>query len=308
MNEYRLQIELVGPLLAPTVEAAWQADTIFGHVCWALLRHRGDRWLADFLASCRSGAPPLVLSNGFPSGMLPRPLWTDAPVREQAKDAALLAMARAKRQREHGLIPEADFGERCRGGQRGPEFAPSRVVSGIRQHSTVSRGGGVIEEGGLYAQPESWTPQVTVYARANESGYAALESFAQYLEFEGYGKRRSVGYGAVRRVEIEVFSGFPFIPHANGFVSLSNFIPDRGDPTDGRWRLLVKRGRLGDERSTDENPFKRPLVFLTAGSCFRSGPPRPWYGSFIQGVAPGRPDVLQYALAYAVPVHVPDTR
>jgi CRISPR-associated protein Csm4 len=93
---------------------------------------------------------------------------------------------------------------------------------------------------------------------------------------------------------------------ANGFVSLSNFIPAPTDPTDGRWGLLTKRPKLGDEWAAGGNPFKRRLLFLEAGSCFRAAPPRPWYGRMVEGVALDRPEVVQYGLAYTVPMRLPE--
>jgi CRISPR-associated protein Csm4 len=309
MNEYRARIELASPLLAPSVEAAWQADTVFGHVCWASVRRLGEQRLARFLAACRAGEPALIVSNGYPSGLLPRPLWTLPERRDTRKEAALAAMARAKRAGQHGLVPLADF-ERLRAGQRADGGSKRGAIwNGLpRQHSTVSRAGGVADEGGLYALPESWTPEVTVYARADAVGYEALVAFAEHLETEGYGKRRSAGYGAVRRAVIEPFAGFLPLDGTNGFVSLSNFIPAQADPTEGRWRVLTKRGKLGDEWAVGRNPFKRPLLFLEAGSCFLTSTPRPWYGRMIDGVAPGRPEVVQYALAYAVPMRLPEER
>lgn len=54
-----------------------QADTIFGHFCWAIRYREGESALSDFLAAYDEGAPPLLLSDGFPvvggSYYIPRP-------------------------------------------------------------------------------------------------------------------------------------------------------------------------------------------------------------------------------------------
>ncbi len=305
MNEYRVRVELGSALLAPSVEAAWQADTVFGHLCWACLRRLGQPWLTRFLARYQAKEPPLVISNGYPSGLLPRPLWAPPQPREPGKEAALEAMSRTKQAGDRRLVSIAAF-EQLRAGRLSDEpMNHSEVRNGLpRQHSSISRSGGVREEGALFALPESWAAEVVFYARAEEVGQEALAAFADHVGHEGYGKRRSAGYGVVRRAVIEPFAGFAPLAEATGFISLSNFIPAAADPRAGRWRLLTKRGKLGDEWAVGANPFKRPLLFLEAGSCFQTADPRDWYGQMIEGVAPGRPEAVQYGLAFAVPAQL----
>src|SRR5437588_5322446 len=52
----------------------WQADTIFGHLCWKLLRRGSEAELNKFLELYEQGQPPILLSDGFPGNYLPRPL------------------------------------------------------------------------------------------------------------------------------------------------------------------------------------------------------------------------------------------
>jgi CRISPR-associated protein Csm4 len=311
MSEHRLRIELASPVLSPTIGAAFQADTIFGHVCWAGLRLHGPEWLDRFLAAYRDGSPPLVLSNGFPADAetdtVARPLWAKAPPPPPDKRAARSTHQQDQSLRDRPLVTLNDF-DRLRRGELLTTFEalPREYDGRPRSHTTVNRRGGSAEEAGLFVLAESWSPAVTIYATADALGREALEAFAARLRAEGYGKRRSAGYGAVRRVSIEPFAGFSPVPVPNGFVSLSNFLPAADDPTEGRWRLLVKRGKLGDERGAGERPFKRPLTFLEAGSCFRASNPGPWYGAMVRDIAPGFPDVIQYGLAYAVPMRLLD--
>ena len=69
MKSYRVEI---------IPRSAWggplQADTLFGHLCWALVYTEGENALRDFLRLFETPEPPLVLSNGFLKGCLPRPL------------------------------------------------------------------------------------------------------------------------------------------------------------------------------------------------------------------------------------------
>ncbi|MFN3467310.1 MAG: type III-A CRISPR-associated RAMP protein Csm4, partial [Candidatus Brocadiales bacterium] len=69
METYRLRLKLVSSFITP-----WQADTIFGSLCWTFVRHYGAQKLKEFLTLYREGQPPFILSSGFPGNLLPVPL------------------------------------------------------------------------------------------------------------------------------------------------------------------------------------------------------------------------------------------
>jgi len=69
MKTYRVRLGLDSASLS-----AWQSDTIFGHLCWTVRYEEGEEALGEFLAPFLAGEPPLVLSNGFPGDLLPRPV------------------------------------------------------------------------------------------------------------------------------------------------------------------------------------------------------------------------------------------
>jgi CRISPR-associated protein Csm4 len=68
MKIYRAILKQLSPSRTP-----WQADTLFGHLCWQMLYHEGETALNDFLDLYRQRQPPLLFSNGFPGDYLPRP-------------------------------------------------------------------------------------------------------------------------------------------------------------------------------------------------------------------------------------------
>ena len=58
----------------------------------------------------------------------------------------------------------------------------------------------------------------------------------------------------------------------------------------------------GEELANSANPFKFPLVMLTAGSCFSAdGAIREWYGRLVDRIAP-LPNVPIVHYGYALPV------
>lgn len=301
METYRLRITLAAPTATP-----WQADTLWGHLCWALLRRRGEAALAAFLESYAHGEPALVLSDGYPADRLPRPLLPP-PAPRGDKRAAILAARRAKAA-AGSLVTLATF-DRLRRDEwsaiedgADPPVVQRRVLVQRNQidRRTNTAGG---ESGALFTVEEHHAAVVDIYVRLADGALPLLHDLLADLRDEGYGKRRVVGYGAIATMDLTPFAGFAPFPDADAFLSLSRFVPAADDPADGMWRTAVKVGTVGGETAT---PFKRPLVTLTAGSWFRApGGGREWYGRLVDGVSAAHPAVVQYGLAFAVPMRAP---
>jgi CRISPR-associated protein Csm4 len=314
MQTYRVTFHLASPGLTP-----WQADTLFGHLCWALARLDGEEAVRGLLARCRAGDPPLLLSDGFPPDAFPPPLLPPpapkAPsLREQRTQAR-----REKAAQERRWLTAEQFTRALQGappemaGESAPDAAaeerPFRALHSQTDRRTGATTGLRGAGEGPFAVEGVWTPARVFYLRtADRIGFdwrALLEEVAR----TGFGRRKSAGYGAISAVHIEPFAGFGEPADATGFVSLSTFVPARGDPIDGWWRTEVKYGKLGEERASTANPFKRPLVRLQAGAVFRTGGmPRLFYGRMVEGIAPQMPDVMQYGFAFAVPMRIDGVR
>lgn len=294
MNWYRATLSLGGPS-----GTLWQADTIFGHLCWALRREKGEAALRDFLDWFKAGEPLFLLSDGFPPDALPRPLTFTLP---QSDDPE--AFARARILRRMAYLTLDDFGRVVRGELFWPEASASRTLKPLQPHVTLknqaNRLGGGVGEGKLFGFVEHWLATVVIYLKVSKGHEVLVEELLQGLQRHGYGKRKSVGYGAIDDVRFEPFAGFPAPEDANSFVTLSPFVPAPNDPVEGRWRTYVKYGKLGEEFAVGANPFKRPLIMLTPGSVFLDKPTREHYGSMVEGVSKEYPDVVHYA--YALPV------
>lgn len=261
----------------------WQADTLFGHMCWGLRYEQGEPALADLLARYRAGEPPLLLSDGFPAGWLPRPPGTG-----------------------EAWVSHAEFAAICWGEPAKPAAQPTLRAGRVGQKSAVSRAGAGEPPGEpAYHVRELAAPsEVDVYLRVADEAWAErAQSWLQQLTRGGYGARKSAGYGQIALDEWQPWPAFDQAPPgANGFVSLSNWAPARHDPTDGEYATLVKYGKLGEALASAGNPHKHPLLLLAAGSRFRDPQPRPWYGRLVEQVAVSADaPVAQYAYALAVP-------
>ena len=147
---------------------------------------------------------------------------------------------------------------------------------------------------------------VSIYVKvADEESAEKAEDLFRRLARSGYGAKKAVGYGQFKVVEFERFDGFAELDGANGFVSLSNWVPARDDPRLGFYNTLVKYGKLGEELAVSENPFKFPLTMLTAGSSFYAeGEVTDYYGRLVEGIAPAADEVVQYGYAFAIPARL----
>ena len=307
METYRVKLR---PLSASL--SRWQADTIFGHLCWALRYADGEDALVEFLVTYDAGRPPLLLSNAFPGDLLPQPAgWPPCPPVDPAaarRDtvARQLAWHDARRQ---PFLTAADFDRARRGEVLAPTPLPA-VPAPERQRvlfkNQISRRTGTTGgEGQLYNVTEFATgyEYLSVYVRVAGDWLDRAQALFEQVAQGGYGRKKSAGYGQFEVVGWEQWEAFATFPEANGFVSLSNFVPAADDPVAGAYRRLVKYGKLGESYTYLPNPFKRPLILLRAGAAFRVARPRPHYGRLVHDIA-RQPGVVQYGLAFDVPARV----
>jgi CRISPR-associated protein Csm4 len=299
MKTYRFTLKPLGPWSTP-----WDADTIFGTLCWQVLRSSGEAVLGRFLGAYRQGSPHFILSSAFPEGWLPCPL--SARVSE-------LKESNVKRKRPL-FVPEEQFRALITGqGAIMPslEPLPEPVRSHARLHASIDRGSGTTGGEGNLFEVDEWCLNTSISNNLSlfvkvQSGPEQVRDLLEGLSKQGFGKKRSSGRGAFQLAgEPAPCEWMDSTESANGFVSLSPFIPAADDPTVGRWSLLAKYPKFSLEAPVS-HPFKGRVVMLRAGSAFQTlGPVQPFYGRMIQGVRAEFPEAVHYALAFAVPIQWP---
>ncbi len=303
MNTYKLTLRPRGPFATP-----WQSDTLFGHLCWAKARRDGPDELGALLQLFREGTPPFVLSSAFPGDLLPRPLASRSPKRDSPQED----FEAGKKFRKLPFLPLAEF-EKARRGEPVSADVPQPFAKSESLHATISRTTGTTgSPGSLYSLEETWLDpsifdHLSVYAFI-EPGYEdELCGLVEAVAASGYGKKRSTGKGWFEFGGAEPFHFAP-VESPDGFVTLGNLVPSSKDPVDGLYRLFVKFGKLGEERSLGGYPFKRPLVLFEPGACFRDPGPRSFYGRIVEGISDAYPDAVQCGLAPALPLRWPAER
>ncbi|MBI5653131.1 MAG: hypothetical protein HZC40_22210 [Chloroflexi bacterium] len=309
---YRVRLQPHGATLSP-----WQADTLFGHLCWQVYFEKGKPGLADFLAPFRAGTPPFVLSDGFPGDWLPRPILPASPTASDEEN---------KQTKRMPWVTRAEFGAALRGEYPGvsdaelPVHEPQVVLKNQINRLTGTTAGDDDEAGNLYALDEiafyhgtekRQDVPVSVYFWAQDTAQAdEVTRLLGALARGGYGKKKSVGYGQFTVGERETIS-FEYPDAADAVVTLASFVPRQTDPTDGYYRTRVKYGKLGEGGIVDGkaySPFKFPLVMLTAGATFRVQPAPNFVGRVVAGIHPqdlNGDEFVQSAFAPVVPIKMP---
>jgi CRISPR-associated protein Csm4 len=301
MNLYRYRIVPLGGW-----RTSWQADTLAGRLCGVAAQFWGaERLQSDLLHFLQEGMPPFVVSDAFPGDLLPVPImlrlydWGETE-RKAVKHARWLSFADFERVRSGELIaPDALL----------PDNA---FVRRDRLRNTISRQTGTTGANSLFSETEFFLNRkkdadpdyLSLYVRVQSGFESAFEELLLLLSQEGYGADASVGYGAFR-----IGGGAERLPEwqtltgANGLIALSTFQPARDDPTDGFWEAFVKYGKLGPEFGL-ENVFKRPLVLLRPGACFRCEVDRPFLGRALSASEFLEAVTVQYLQARGVsPMH-----
>lgn len=283
----------------------WQSDTIWGHLCWSIIRHKDEKYLKEkFIDKYRKGEAPILVSNGFPSGFINRPAFLQI----SSDYTDMKKVERIKKEREiknllkNPWITIQEFNQVIKGDKESNTLNQPDEIFRVVSKNRIDRDTGTTsgEAGQLFDFAETYWKDVDIYWKISEDFEPMVKRFLNDLVVTGFGKRKSVGYGQVKSFNLEPFNGFEVVSDANGFITLSQFMPAQKDPTDGFWKTHVKYGKLGEEAAFS-NPFKRPLIFFESGSAFYDKPVREWYGRLVENVIPGTPTV-QYAFAFPVPV------
>lgn len=306
MKTYRLNLKPLSSFLTP-----WQADTIFGSLCWLMTQREGENALLEFLQEYKNGQPAFILSDGMPGEYLPIPDHLSVVT---SKGNSLHEFQNAKKLKKT-LWVKAEAFEAIRKGQIAVQIEAriKAFKAATTLHSSINRMSGTTgDEGSLFELEEyaletkgAINETISIYIKIREGWQDKVFSLFKDLSLSGYGKKKSVGKGSFKIIgDLEDISGkFSALEKANGFISLSNFVPAKNDPTEGFYKTFVKYGKLGGEFTFCGKPFKKPLMMIKAGAVFMTdGPPKDFYGRMIEGISDEKKAVVQYGYAFAVPI------
>lgn len=231
---------------------------------------------------------PLMISNGFPRGYVPKPIMPpvtqndlegiflqNTELKENSykikfiKKLDLMPISLLKSLIYDDLTPKVLFESMLREFEHLLAMDESHIWAPIR-HNTVNRVKSKVEQG-LFEQEECYVSPdknvFTIYLKSNFFDKKDIKTIFDFIGENGYGKKKYTGKGHFVVHGIQEGIELPVCDEPNAYMSLSQFIPDRNDPTEGYYRLIQKYGKTGGSFAKT-NPFKRPLLMLSSGSTF----------------------------------------
>lgn len=289
MRLYKIKIKPVASFCSPL-----QSDTFFGAFCWSYLYQYGEQALKELIYHYKNGSPDIIFSNAFPSGTLPMPAGV-SELRKRHEDLCTKQeryqkYIENKNQENLSYITLADFNKIINGALGYSDTVENTETKIISWRNMVNRETDTVEningESNLFETEEMFSSEgfdVYIYSAL---GKELLESTLREMFRFGIGAQRSVGKGAFEvSGDLEVFEGFKIPEKPNAFVALSNFVPGKNDPVEGYFKTFVKYPKVSHVSSETDSPFKKPLIFLKAGSLFYTQSVKKFYGSCVERVA-----------------------
>lgn len=304
MKTYQITINPLAPWSTP-----WHADTLFAALACQMAQRLGNTALRRMIEAFLDGSPPFVISDGFPEGWFPCPLSVSLKRLPSLKIKAKLPSWIEEGQFQNLII------------QPGPilpqEPWPTLVAFSRTLHASIDRSSGTTGGAGNLFEVGAWhaprnrtsgeiTGRLAVFFRTADPP-ERIQGLFEALGTQGLGKKRSAGHGAFEVIgSPKPCEWMDRAEGADGFVSLSHFVSATGDPTNGRWSLIVKYPKFGDQAPV-HSPFKGRIAMLEPGSVFQvTGKLLPFYGTVIEKLNPDFPEAVHYALAFPVPIKWPE--
>ena len=310
MQYYKLKWKLNSPL-----ETMLQADTIFGHICWAVCYIYGEDELENFLA-LYDQSPPLLISDGFQENKLPVPklpptLKYNDDFKKCAQNKRLKKIKFIQADTLNRISSELtseSIRSSLRGSLKNNEKQETKTT--IVSHNTIDRLTATARQtGGFYQQEVSFYPNGTVfdvYMLIDETKFSLdMTKIFEYIEKSGYGKNKSTGRGTFK-ISYEKFDGFGHKSDHNSYMALSSFCPAKNDSAIGFYDLKSKLGRLGGSYAVTHMPFKNFITSITTGSVFfsKTSVPPLYCGRIINDAHPVNNKIKHYGYALTYPLNI----
>lgn len=187
--------------------------------------------------------------------------------------------------------------------------------SAPRLHNQIDRVAGATVDGMLFYENEvRFAPGAGLWAalRAEPKDIETLIRPAlRYLQDTGFGANRAVGQGHFD-ISLEPLTSLPDGgPSANGFMTLSRYLPATSEVLSGEplaYKLITLRGKREskfpqpDEGTTTPPIYKRALRVFEPGSIFPLKSRRETYGALAEAIPAGSQAGATYQSGLALPI------
>ncbi|MHB8743785.1 MAG: type III-A CRISPR-associated RAMP protein Csm4 [Sulfuricaulis sp.] len=260
-------------------------DTLFGQLCWAVRNRHGEERLAMLLENYTDGHPFAVVSDAFPTGYLPRPIFpgywfseVQNPDRKAVKKRVWLPLDQLH-------TPVASWLEHC---QTSSAVSGGMAAEHPQPHNTLNRHTGTTGDGQFapYAMNQLWyghrkaedekvgesqiPVMLDVYVVLDESRLSVdeLRELLADIGAVGFGRDASIGLG---KYEVEELSPIEFPTHdnADAWMTLAPCAPQGLSWQVNRcfYQPFTRFGRHGDVGVHGQGgPFKTPVLLANTGA------------------------------------------
>ena len=305
MKTYRLTISTATAMGTPLL-----GETLFGALCWAVVRLFGVERLKELLRGYGEGKPFVVVSDAFPKGYVPLPVlpsifWATraGDDRKYLKKKAWLAV------KELLTAPEIWQAKALTEAELAATLAPlssggnsTLKTSNVRVHNTINRSTLTTGEGMFapYQQTQlCFHPlmQLAIYVAMDETRFSEdeLQQAMTFIGLSGFGRDASAGLG---KFEVhgtpEKLSSQPASRSRLALASVSlGGLP--GIVTEKTfYRIKTHFGRHGAELALSGAPFKKPVVLAQAGAVMTFVAPQTacFVGRGITGISSVTPETV----------------
>jgi len=315
-NIKKLTLKLKSGLLSEL-----QSDTIFGHFAWRFKDYWGAEKLEEFLNNFINRNPVFTVSDGFfekdGNIFFPKPLkLTPQKSSGQDKKERLINFLKQKESKSRKLITLKELNLFLKG--KIEDFESSlenseikdfpRFEEDLRVSVEIDRETMSSKEGQLFSYYPKFLKDdtnIVIFVKVlNEKKWEdeKCEDIFYNLFEIGFGKKKSSGYGQFEIVNgFEEFNGFEIPNEPNGFYSLSHYLPSNEDKIkDSYYDINIKYGKLAEEKSGSQNPFKPALVLLRPGSCFVTDVQNEFYGRAVNEIIDYFPKAVHNGIAFTL--------
>ena len=311
MALFRVSLRLTAPLGTELV-----SGTLFGQLCWMLRERSGEAALVAWLGEAER---LWALSDGFPAGLLPRPMIAPGP---PDPDPDPKMADKRKDEKKKGHIRRDGF-LAVRGALSAAAMAPHLVrvadrVARFAHNSIDRRTGSTPETAGLHFVDEDWSfappsdaraqplsegtvepgGERDIYVRAPDDAAVDIAALFTDLGENGFGRDASLGRGRWSDVSVVRDAAMEATPDGAGPLRLVSLSRGSAETLNAlRCKLVAHYGKAGPQVAVGAgvSPFKKPLLLTAPGATF-AGDPQARHGAILTHVHPDRPEIVHNAL------------
>lgn len=252
-----------------------KGDTLFGQICWAIRYKYGEDRLNELLSNYMD-KPFLIVSDGFASGYLPKPLVPSVLLGENSDE---------KKQNRKQIwltlleLQDGKFLKAKTDVEVNNSDINTTVVRNAINYKTSTTGGDGFDP---YGENENSISPKDIYFLLDETlSLEEVESSFELVSQMGYGKNTTIGKG---RFTISSFEEISLDNNSTIFMTLSPFSPKDLKCKSFHYEPFTRFGKHGAQLA-NKNPFKKPLLLADTAAVieFESSRELSYIGKAIQG-------------------------